>query len=50
MARLLHEYPEVFDAYWAAVMGRIAAQGGKEGFRERRERTRAERIRRLASR
>ena len=49
MARLLDDYPEVFDAYWVAAVG-PPAKGGRQGFSSRRESTRAERIRKAAGR
>ena len=49
MARLLDDYPEVFDAYWVAAVG-PPAKGGRQDWESRRERTREERIRRAASR
>lgn len=49
MARLLDEYPDVFDAYWAASVG--APKGGsRASFKDRREETRAKRMRKAASR
>lgn len=54
MARLLVEHPDVFDAYRAAVVGRLAEAGagqdGNEGFAQRRERTREQRIGRAVGR
>lgn len=50
MARLLDEYPEVFDAYWARTAEMISKRSRKQPFRERRESTRAERIRKAARR
>lgn len=49
MARLLDEYPDVFDAYRALVVGGLASRNGQknEDFQSRRERTRAARIARL---
>ena len=54
LARLLDEYPDVFDAYWVRAVGLLSksAEKGKarQSFRERREATRAERITRAARR
>ena len=53
MARLLDEYPDVFDAVWVGAVGLLgdSAEGGKDGgFRARREATRADRIRKAAMR
>ena len=53
IARLLDEYPDVFDAYFWRVMTRAEDAAGQPqagGFKARRERTRAERIRRLSRR
>ena len=52
MARLLHEFPDVFDAYRAAVVARLMEKpdNGEIGFMERREATRSERIERIARR
>jgi len=49
LARLLDEYPDVFDAWRALVVGGLAARNGAKGesFQHRRERTRAQRIARL---
>ena len=49
MARLLDDYPEVFDAYWAWAVG-PSANGRRQGFRARREGTRTDRIRKAAGR
>ena len=49
MARLLDDYPEVFDAYWVAAVG-PSANGRRQDFKTRRESGRAARIRRAASR
>lgn len=49
LARLLDEYPDVFDAFWVRAAGLSSSQG-REGFRERRERTRSDRIRKAARR
>ena len=51
LARLLDEYPDVFDAYWVTAVGSSSGKGqAKQSFRSRRESTRAERIRKAARR
>lgn len=53
MARLLDEYPDVFDAFWVRAIGLLrdsAGAGQAQGFRARREATRADRIRKAAMR
>lgn len=52
MARLLDEYPDVFNAYWLRVTGSIGkgAEPAREKFASRRESTRAARIRKAARR
>lgn len=52
MARLLDEYPDVFDAYWLRITRDIGKgeQPAREKFASRREATRAARIRKAARR
>lgn len=51
MARLLDEYPEVFDAFWVRAVGLLSMGGGKRrSFAERRESSRSERIRKAVGR
>lgn len=45
MARLLDDYPEVFDAYWVAAVAGPSAKGRRQSFRERRESGRDSRMR-----
>lgn len=56
MVRLLAEHPDVFDAYRDAAVRRAMEQAApsagpaRPSFKQRREATRAERIRRIAQR
>lgn len=53
MARLLAEFPEVFDAYWTRAAGLVSEKAGKpkrRSFSERREAARAERMGKAARR
>lgn len=50
LARLLYEFPDVFDAYAILAIERTGGTAKKETFAERRERTREARIAKLGRR
>lgn len=48
MARLLDEYPDVYDAYRKLIVDRLRGASNRAGdFQGRRERTRAQRLARI---